>query len=75
MEKYCLMILPPSHRSAFCRCGVAPLRIETGRYENLREEDRKCPFCKTMVENEIHVICDCTLYAGPLYADLRDKLF
>ena len=46
------------------------IRIETGRYENLREEDLECPFCKTMVENEIHVICDC-----PLYTDLREKLF
>ena len=46
------------------------IRIETGRYENLREEDRKCPFCKTVVENEIHVMCDC-----PLYTDLRDKFF
>jgi len=72
VEKYCLVILPPSHRSAFCkfRCGAAPIRIETGRYENSREEDRKCPFCKTVIENEIHVMCNC-----PLYTDLRDKLF
>ena len=35
-EAYCKTILPLRHRSAFAkfRCGVAPLRIETGRYEN-----------------------------------------
>ena len=33
-EEYCKIILPPSNRSAFAkfRCGVAPLRLETGRY-------------------------------------------
>ena len=32
-ENYCKLILPVSHRSAFSkfRCGVAPIRIETGR--------------------------------------------
>ena len=36
-EPYCLTRLPPKHRSAFAkfRCGVAPIRIETGRYEGL----------------------------------------
>ncbi len=35
VEKYCSMIIPKVHRSALCkfRSGVAPLRIETGRYE------------------------------------------
>ena len=71
VEKYCLMIMPSSHRSSFSkfRCGVAPIRIETGRYENLREEDRLCPFCKNVVEDESHVILDC-----PLYDDLRVTL-
>jgi hypothetical protein len=37
-ENYCKIPLPFNHRSAFAkfRCGVVPLRIETGRYENLR---------------------------------------
>ena len=26
------------------RCGVAPIRLETGRYENLSVEQRVCPF-------------------------------
>ena len=46
-ERYCEMMLTQSHRSAFSqfRCGVAPTRIETGRYEGLAEDLRICPFC------------------------------
>jgi hypothetical protein len=41
-ERYCKVILPLKHRAAFAkfRCGVAPLRIETGRYEQLHVIDR-----------------------------------
>ena len=69
-ELYCSLILPPRHRSAFCkfRCGVAPIRIETGRYENLPENERTCPFCFE-VEDEIHVLFNCILYI-----DLRQPL-
>jgi hypothetical protein len=70
-EKYCLYILPPGHRSALCkfRCGVAPLRIETGRYENLDENDRKCIFCKNVVEDEVHAILSC-----PVYENIRSNM-
>ena len=36
------MLLPLKHRSAFAkfRYSVAPVKIETGRYENLVVEDR-----------------------------------
>lgn len=62
-EEYCKMILPTRHRSAFSkfRCGVAPIRIETGRYENLRLDDRKCPFCN-VIEDEHHVLLECAIY-------------
>ena len=35
------------HRSAMAkfRMGVAPIRLETGRYEGLSVEDRLCPLC------------------------------
>ena len=33
------------------RAGVAPLRIETGRYEGFPEAERKCTFCKDSVED------------------------
>ena len=57
VEPYCKLILPLKHRSAFAkfRCGVAPLRIETGWYEQLEVSDRKCPFCEQDVETEFHV--------------------
>ena len=53
-EIYCKIALPFSHRSAFAkfRCGVAPLRIEPGRFENLRIEERICCFCSDFIEDE-----------------------
>ena len=74
-EPYCKLILPLRHRSVFAkfRCGVAPLRIETGRYENKPLEERKCPFCDE-VENESHVVLSCYLFIY-LYDDLRIALF
>ncbi|MCG8033469.1 MAG: reverse transcriptase family protein, partial [Candidatus Thiodiazotropha taylori] len=70
-EEYLLADLPVHHRSALAkfRCGVAPIRIETGRYERLPIESRLCTSCNT-IESEIHVICEC-----PLYDDLRNSLF
>ncbi len=59
--------------SAFAKfsCGVAPIRLETGRYENLHEEQRLCPMCDSQViESEIHVLTKCNLYI-----DLRTDLF
>ena len=71
-EHYCNLILPRNHRSAFSRfrCGVAPIRLETGRYERLPEAERVCPFCSSEIENEIHVMLNC-----PLYDDIRYNLF
>jgi hypothetical protein len=59
------------HRSALAkfRCGVAPLRLETGRYENIPEDRRLCPICKSGIENEIHVLFHCVAYQ-----DLREQL-
>ena len=70
-EQYCKLILPPRHRSAFSkfRFGVAPIRIETGRYEGLSIDERLCPFCDN-VENEYHVLFNCTVYS-----DIREHLF
>ena len=63
-ETYCKTIMPSTHRSAMAkfRTGVAPLRIETGRYEGLPEAERTCTFCKDHVEDEIHTLFDCHLY-------------
>ena len=43
-------------------CGVAPLMIETGRYEGLSEDQRTCPICKSSIENETDVLLKCYLY-------------
>ena len=67
------MILPPRHRSAFCkfRLGVAPILIETGRYEGLPAESRICSVCDTyFIENEKHVMLNC-----PVCDDFISDLF
>jgi hypothetical protein len=64
------------------RSGVAPLRIETGRYEIVKKpgsnkegrmrrpvNERICLCCGNGVEDEFHFICDC-----PCYADQRAEL-
>ena len=70
-EQYCKFMLPMNHRSAFAkfRCGVAPLKLETGRYEGISETDRLCPFCRDSIEDECHVLFKCTTYQ-----DIREEL-
>ena len=43
-------------------------RIETGRYENLKENERVCHFCDC-IEDEVHIL----LYS--LYDDVKQFLF
>ena len=71
-EPYISSILPSRHRSSYAkiRCGVAPNRLETVRYERLPIEQRTCFHCNESVESEEHVLINC-----PLYEDLRYRLF
>ena len=71
-ETYVQTVLSKAQRSALAkfRCGVAPLCLETGRYEGIPEKDRMCPLCELDVENEVH----CLLYCN-VYEDIRDHLF
>ena len=71
-EMYSSKNISSRYRSAFAkfRCGVAPLRIETGSYENKNVNERVCFICHDQIEDEKHVLLDC-----PLYADLRESLF
>ena len=57
-ENYVKLIMQRTHRSAFAkfRMGVAPLRIDTGRYERLEENERVCFTCDDAVESEEHVL-------------------
>jgi hypothetical protein len=68
----CKVLVPFNDRSAFAkfRCGVAPIRLETGRYENVRLEERCCFNCSNLIEDETHVILHC-----PVYSDFRNNLF
>ncbi len=63
-ESYVTRPLPRSHRSALAkfRCGVAPIRIETGRYENVPANLRYCFNCSEEIEDETHVLLLCPLY-------------
>ena len=75
-ELYLQNNTPLKHRSSYAkfRCGVAPLRVETGRYERKPINERTCFVCthynNIPVEDEFHVILN-----FPLYADLRQALF
>ena len=64
--------IPRLHRSAYAkfRCGVAPIRLETGRYERIPLESRTCFVCLDSVESEEHVLLKC-----PPYNNLREALF
>lgn len=63
-ETYTFSILPIRHRNAYTklRCGLAPIRLETGRYERLPIVQRACFHCTETVESEEHVLINCPLY-------------
>ena len=48
---------------------MAPIRIETGRFERLKEEERVCAHCNA-VETENYVLIECAFYC-----DIRTELF
>ena len=63
----------PHHRKeiSILRCGTNDLAIETGRWEKLLPEDRKCVICfNGSCEDEQHVLLDC-----PAYGKDRRRLF
>ena len=71
-EKYVLMNLNRSERSILAqfRCGILPLRIETGRYIGEKPHERLCKVCLSgQVEDELHFLFKCFLYD-----DLRNHL-
>jgi hypothetical protein len=71
-EQYVKCVMSKQQRSALAkfRCGVAPLRLETGRYEHLPVHERLCFNCNDCVEDELHVLIVC-----PLYDSIRGNLF
>jgi hypothetical protein len=61
---YVRTVYNKNYRSALSkfRCGVAPIRLETGRYEHLQIDERICPTCNVEVETEEHVLIRCSSY-------------
>ena len=49
---------------------MAPLRIETGRFERLPVDQRICFHCIGLAEDELRAVTVC-----PIYQDFRDALF
>lgn len=62
-EHYVKTLSTRTQRSALAkfRCGTAPIRIETGRFEGLALENRTCIHCVDCIESESHVILYCEL--------------
>ena len=71
-ENYVTCMMPRSHRAAFSKfqCGVAPIRVETGRYERLALGDRNFFNCTNQLEDEEHVLLHC-----PIYQEIKQTLF
>ena len=64
-EPYALKYLSRNKRSIFAqlRMGILPLRIETGRFQNLDLIDRKCVYCNLgQIEDEHHFLFNCSHY-------------
>ena len=66
LEKYVLELEREQRRQlTMLRGGTNKLRIETGRWEGEREEDRVCNVCLSEeVENEKHFLLACPMYAS-----------
>ena len=72
-EQYVSTNLKKNERSILCqfRCGILPIRIETGRYIGETPEQRLCRFCDMQtVEDERHFLLHCGLYTH-----IRENVF
>ncbi|CAC5405575.1 unnamed protein product [Mytilus coruscus] len=72
-ETYIKLNLKRRERSVLdqFRCGILPLRLETGRFVGEPEYQRICRMCDSgNIENELHFLVECQFYNG-----LRNQLF
>ena len=53
------------------RTRILQLRVETGRYTQLKFDERTCLICNT---NSIHFVCECKTY-DELKRHLYEKVF
>lgn len=51
------------------RIGILPLKIETGRFQNIPVDERLCDLCNTDIEDEYHFLMAC-----PKYAEFRQQM-
>ncbi len=61
-EQYVKTVMSTARRGALAkfRSGTAPIRLETGRFENIPENERLCILCDAQVtENEQHTLICC----------------
>ena len=59
VEPYVKYVTDRQGRSLFAqlRCGILPLRIETGRFARIPVEERLCELCgESTVEDEFHFV-------------------
>ena len=71
-EEYVYLNLKRNVRSLIAqfRCGILPLQIEVGRYRNVPVENRLCFSCTNKIEDEYHLLMECSVYD-----DLRSNMF
>ena len=65
-EEYVNIVTNRQHRSALAqfRSGVLPLKIETGRFQNIPLEYRLCVLCnQDVIESESHFLLYCSKYS------------
>lgn len=56
---------PRRLRLAQLRTGSHWLRVEMGRWQRLKKEERLCPHCPlAAIEDETHLVFDCPKYSG-----------
>ena len=68
-EKYVNWIHASNYLKTLARFRLGVSEINAHRYRFADQSSKRlCPFCPHSVENEMHVVFNC-----PVYADLRDK--
>ena len=74
-EKYVRINLTPSERSfiAQLRFGILPLAVETGRFSRTALQNRTCPFCPALIEDELHFLFACGSYTSIRQNFLKDS--
>ena len=70
---YLKIVNNPKHRSALTRIRLSAHKypIETGRYSQIKREERECPLCCKSIGDEKHYILECS---HPFFAKIRGPI-